>query len=68
MFQFEEYSRSPGINWKCSGIELKLSEFIENLDVEEFSYPKMVLFLERLMTSVIHLFNYITTNHMIPML
>lgn len=52
MSQFDEYSRSSEINWKRVGIELKLSELIENLDVEEFNYPKKVLFLEKLMTSV----------------
>ena len=52
MSHFVEYSRSPGTNWKRTGIELKLSEFIENLAVEEFNYPEMVLFLEKLMTSV----------------
>ncbi|CAO1384860.1 unnamed protein product [Diamesa tonsa] len=54
MFQFEEYSRSSDINWKRTGLELKLSEFIENLDVDECSYPKMVSLLETLMTSCYH--------------
>lgn len=52
MFEFDEHSRSSKTNWKPTGIELKLSEFIENLACEEFSYPEMVLFLEKLMISV----------------
>lgn len=52
MFQFDEYSRSSEMIWKRTGIELKLSEIIEHLDVEEFNYPKKVLFLEKLLTSV----------------
>lgn len=52
MSEFVEYSRSSETNWKHTGLELKLSEFIENLAVEEFYYPEMVLFIEKLMTSV----------------
>ncbi|CAO1393989.1 unnamed protein product [Diamesa serratosioi] len=52
MSKFYEYLRSPKTNWKQIGIELKLSEFIENLAVEEFNHPNMVLFLEKLMISL----------------
>lgn len=49
VLRLQELSRSVATNWKSVGLELKLTELIENLEQTKFDASEMVKYLEQLM-------------------
>lgn len=49
VLRLQELSRDATTNWKAVGLELKLAEFIENLEQTQFDAPKTITYLEQLM-------------------